>query len=103
LESWKSNTYELLSNSLYKPIKEDVLKIIKGERTEAYAEDRNVWAENVVKDLLRNTDDPPAQIWRGSMAGTISRTSALDGILRDRWKGRNLQELGGLDKLGKMS
>lgn len=53
-------------------------------------------------DFLRDVDDPPAQIWRGGMAGTISGTSKLDGVLPSGWMDGRFQRLGGLDQLGKM-
>jgi 1-acylglycerone phosphate reductase len=98
----KSNPYELPEDSPYQPIKDEVLKVITGETTEAYAEDRDAWAKNVVKDLMKYPDNPPPQIWRGGMAGTISGTSKLDSILPDYLTDGSYQGLGGLDKLGKI-
>lgn len=98
----KSNPYELPDDSPYQPIKDEVMKVITGEVTEAYAEDRKAWAKNVVKDLMKNPDSPPPQIWRGGAAGTIQTTSKMDSILPDYLTDGSFQGLGGLDKLGKM-
>lgn len=98
----KSNPYELPADSPYQPIKDDVMKVITGETTEAYAEDRKAWAKNVVKDLMKNPDSPPPQIWRGGAAGTIQATSKMDSILPDYLSDGSFQGLGGLDKLGKV-
>jgi NAD(P)-dependent dehydrogenase (short-subunit alcohol dehydrogenase family) len=98
----KSNPYSLPDDSPYQPIKDEVLKVVTGETTEAYAEDRKAWAKNVVKDLLKNPDSPPSQIWRGGAAGTISASSKMDSILPDYLTDGSFQGLGGLDKLGKM-
>ncbi|KAJ4988763.1 IBR finger domain protein (short-chain dehydrogenase) [Stagonosporopsis vannaccii] len=98
----KSNPYELPEDSPYQPIKDEVMKVITGETTEAYAEDRKAWAKNVVKDLMKNPDSPPPQIWRGGAAGTIQTTNKMDSILPDYLTDGSFQGLGGLDKLGKM-
>lgn len=98
----KSNAYELPPDSPYAPIKDDVLKVISGETTEAYAEDRKAWAKNVVKDLVKNPDAPPSQIWRGGAAGTVQTSSKMDSILPDYLTDGSFQGLGGLDKLGKI-
>ncbi|KAJ4310046.1 hypothetical protein N0V94_008632 [Neodidymelliopsis sp. IMI 364377] len=98
----KSNPYSLPDDSPYQPIEDEVLKVVTGETTEAYAEDRKAWAKNVVKDLLKNPDSPPSQIWRGGAAGTISASSKMDSILPDYLTDGSFQGLGGLDKLGKM-
>lgn len=98
----KSNPYELPEDSPYQPVKDEVLKVITGETTEAYAEDRKAWAKNVVKDLMKNPDSPPSQIWRGGAAGTIQTASKMDSILPDYLTDGSFQGLGGLDKLGKM-
>ncbi|KAJ4360009.1 uncharacterized protein N0V89_000568 [Didymosphaeria variabile] len=97
----KSNPYELPVDSPYQPIKEEVMKVVTGQKTEEYAEDREAWAKNVVQDLSKNPDDPPEQIWRGGMAGTISATSKLDDMLPTKLTDGSFQCLGGLDKLGK--
>ncbi|KAG8631640.1 hypothetical protein KVT40_000780 [Elsinoe batatas] len=39
----KTNAVDLPVDSTYHLIREDVLKVITGEKTEAYAEDRDVW------------------------------------------------------------
>ncbi|XPS95341.1 Amidase [Ascochyta lentis] len=98
----KSNPYDLPEDSPYQPIKDEVLKVVTGETTEAYAEDRKAWAKNVVKDLMKNPDSPPPQIWRGGAAGTIQTSSKMDSILPDYLTDGSFQGLGGLDKLGKM-
>ncbi|KAM0723662.1 hypothetical protein Q7P37_000650 [Cladosporium fusiforme] len=98
----KLNPYELPSDSPYQPIKEDVMKVITGEKTEEYAEDRDTWAKHVVDDLAKNVDNPPPQIWRGGAAGMISVSSKLDSVLPDSLTDGQFQGLGGLDKLGKI-
>lgn len=98
----KSNPYDLPEDSPYQPIKDEVMKVITGETTEAYAEDRKAWAKNVVKDLTKNPDSPPLQIWRGGAAGMIQTSSKLDSILPDYLTDGSFQGLGGLDKLGKL-
>ncbi|KAF3008830.1 hypothetical protein E8E13_010743 [Curvularia kusanoi] len=98
----KTNPYTLPEDSPYQPIKEEVLKVITGETTEAYAEDRKAWAKNVVKDLLKNFDSPPTEIWRGGAAGTVQVSSKMDSILPDYLSDGSFQGVGGLDKLGKM-
>jgi 1-acylglycerone phosphate reductase len=98
----KTNPYELPEDSPYQPIKAEVMKVITGETTEAYAEDRKAWAKNVVKDLMKNFDSPPTEIWRGGAAGTIQVSSRMDSILPDYLSDGSFQGIGGLDKLGKM-
>ncbi|KAH7393918.1 hypothetical protein DE146DRAFT_757399 [Phaeosphaeria sp. MPI-PUGE-AT-0046c] len=98
----KSNTYDLPADSPYQPIKEDVLKVVRGEATGAYEEDREAWAKNVVEDLLRDIDNPPEQIWRGGAAGMISATSKIGAVLPDSWTDGSFRKLGGLDKLEKL-
>lgn len=98
----KSNPYELPVDSPYQPIKDEVMQVITGETTEAYAEDRKAWAKNVVKDLMKNPDSPPSEIWRGGAAGTIQVSSKMDSILPDYLSDGSFQGLGGLDKLGKI-
>jgi 1-acylglycerone phosphate reductase len=98
----KTNPYELPEDSPYQPIKDEVMKVITGETTEAYAEDRKAWAKNVVKDLMKNFDSPPTEIWRGGAAGTIQVSSRMDSILPDYLSDGSFQGIGGLDKLGKM-
>ncbi|KAF2031219.1 putative short-chain dehydrogenases/reductase [Setomelanomma holmii] len=91
----RTNTPHIPENSLYKPIKEKVEKVIQGTVTESYAEDRMVWANSVADDLLQ--DSPPQQIWRGGKAGTIyyaDRTVLASGIGDGEF-----QKLGGLDEL----
>lgn len=99
----KSNVEQLPSDSPYHPIKDEVLEIITGRKTESYAESQEDWAKNVAKELL--VDDPgnlPAQIWRGGMAGTIEWTSGLDGALPSSVTDKQFEQLGGLDKLEKI-
>ena len=98
----KSNEFNLPADSPYQPIKEEVMKVITGDVTEAYAENRGEWAKNVVSDLLKDPDSPPAQIWRGGSAGTIQATSGLDAIIPSSAGDRQFQSLGGLDKLEKI-
>ena len=98
----KTNPYELPEDSPYQPIKDEVMKVITGETTEAYAEDRKAWAKNVVKDLMKNFDSPPTEIWRGGAAGTVQVSSKMDSILPDYLSDGSFQGVGGLDKLGKM-
>lgn len=95
----KNSIPELPADSPYRPIKDEVLRVISGDATEAYAEDKDVWAKNVVRDLLKQPDDPPAQIWRGGMAGTIRLSSRLDDVLPASTGDSQFQGLGGLDKL----
>ena len=97
-----SNELSLPADSPYQPIEEDVMKVITGDVTEAYAEDRVEWAKSVVADLLKNPSDPPAQIWRGGKAGTIQFSSQLDGVIPTSAGDGQFQGLGGLDKLDKM-
>ncbi|QDS72505.1 hypothetical protein FKW77_000046 [Venturia effusa] len=98
----KSNPYSLPEDSPYQPIKDEVLKIVTGETTEAYAENRETWAKNVTEDLMKNPDNPPHQIWRGGAAGTIQASSKMDSILPDSLTDGSFRNLGGLDKLGKL-
>ena len=95
----KNSTPVLPADSPYQPIKDEVMKVITGDATEAYAEDKDSWAKNVVRDLLKNPDDPPAQIWRGGMAGTIQLSSRLDGVIPASTGDQQFRSLGGLDKL----
>jgi 1-acylglycerone phosphate reductase len=95
----KSNPYDLPADSPYRPIRDDVLRVVSGEVTEAYAEDRHVWAKHVVHDLMKNVDAPPAHIWRGGAAGTIQVSSKLDSVLPAGVGDGSFQRLGGLDKL----
>lgn len=98
----KSSTPELPADSPYQPIKDDVMRVIEGDATEAYAEDQAKWAEHVVDDLLKNPDDPPVQIWRGGAAGSIQLLSKVDELIPASRGDAGFQQLGGLDKLAKM-
>ncbi|OAK95052.1 NAD(P)-binding protein [Phaeosphaeriaceae sp. SRC1lsM3a] len=98
----KSNPCDLPADSPYQPIKEDVLKVVRGEVTGAYEEDREAWAKNVMNDLLKDVDNPPEQIWRGGAAGIISATSKIGAVLPDSWTDGSFRSLGGLDKLEKL-
>ncbi len=98
----KSSDPVLPDDSPYASIKDEVLKVITGEVTEAYAQDRAQWAKDVVSDLLKNPDDPPAQIWRGGAAKTIKYSSKLDGITPASAGDSQFQKLGGLDKLAEV-
>jgi hypothetical protein len=51
---------------------------------------------------MKNPDSPPSEIWRGGAAGTIQASSKLDSILPDYLSDGSFQNLGGLDKLGKI-
>ena len=96
----KSNEFNLPADSPYQPVKDEVMKVITGEATEAYAGNREKWAEGVVADLLKHPHDPPAQIWRGGAAGTVRASNALDAIIPSHAGDSQFQKLGGLDKLG---
>ncbi|KAH9826540.1 NAD(P)-binding protein [Teratosphaeria destructans] len=98
----RTNEIDLPADSPYQPIREDVLKVISGEKTEAYAEDQAKWAEDVVSDLLKHLDDPPAQIWRGGAAGTVRTAKAVEAVLPVGVSDAQFQKLGGLDKLGRL-
>ena len=98
----KTNEFSLPTDSPYQPIKEDVMKVITGDKTEAYAENTNEWAKNVVEDLVKRPFDPPGQIWRGGAAGTIQMSSGLQGIIPTGTGDDRFRALGGLDKLEKM-
>ncbi|KAF2768323.1 NAD(P)-binding protein, partial [Teratosphaeria nubilosa] len=97
----RTNEIDLPADSPYQPIREDVLEVVSGEKTEAYAEDQEKWAENVVGDLLKNLDDPPAQIWRGGAAGTVRGARAVEAVLPVGVSDAQSRKLGGLDKLEK--
>lgn len=98
----KSNVEELPADSPYQPIKNEVLEIVTGQKTEAYAESQEDWAKNVAKELLVDPDQLPPQIWRGGMAGTIKWNSGIDGMLPASITDGQFQKLGGLDKLEKI-
>ena len=91
----RTNETTLPEGSPYAPIAEEVQNVINGDATEAYAEDQDQWAENVVRDLLKA--DPPAQIWRGGAAGRIQLTSGIPAPADFGDSG--FMKLGGLDKL----
>lgn len=95
----KSNVEDLPEDSPYQPIKDEVLEIVTGRKTEAYAEDQEQWAKNVAKDLMVDPDRLPAQIWRGGAAGMVSITSGFDSVLPSSLTDQQFRELGGLDKL----
>lgn len=96
----RTNEQVLPDDSPYKPIEDEVLNVITGAATEAYAEDREDWAKNVVSDLLK--ENPPAQIWRGGKAGTIQVTEGLEKILPTSLSDSGFRDLGGLGKLEKI-
>lgn len=93
----RTNEVSLPEDSPYAPIREEVIAVISGDKTEAYAESQTDWAKNVVKDLSR--DDPPTQIWRGGAAGRIQLTNAISGLVPDSLSDSSFRELGGLNKL----
>lgn len=95
----KTSDATLPVDSPYQPIQEEVMKVITGEKTEAYAEDRDEWAKNVVNDLLANPDDPPAEIWRGGAAGLVKVQSKLVNVIPTSVGDKGFESLGGLDKL----
>jgi 1-acylglycerone phosphate reductase len=74
----------LPKGSIYEPAKETVEKTMRGERWDDH-EDAQLWAGQVVKDLLRK--QPPPNIWRGANAGlariaTILPFGTLNGTLK---------------------
>ncbi|KXT09031.1 hypothetical protein AC579_2548 [Pseudocercospora musae] len=75
----RTNEIDLPAGSPYQPIKHEVINVIAGAATEEYAEDQDTWAKSVVEDLLKK--DPPYEVWRGGMAGTISITSKIEDVL----------------------
>ncbi|KAI5360006.1 Putative short-chain dehydrogenase/reductase SDR, NAD(P)-binding domain superfamily [Septoria linicola] len=96
----RTNEIDLPADSPYQPIKDEVTNVISGATTEAYAEDQESWAKNVVEDLLKK--NPPAEIWRGGMAGTIQLTSKIETVVPTGLQDKQFQRLGGLDKLEKI-
>lgn len=98
----KSSVEHLPDDSPYQPIKDEVLRVVSGEKTEAYAGDRDEWARSVVLDLSKNPNNPPAQVWRGGMAGTIQVSSGLENVIPAGAGDGEFQKLGGLDKLSKI-
>lgn len=96
----RTNEESLPEDSPYKPIEKEVLNVITGAATEAYAENREEWAKNTVDDLLKS--NPPAQIWRGGSAGTIQVTDGVEKILPTSLGDSGFRQLGGLDKLEKI-
>ena len=98
----KSNPLSLPENSPYKPIEKEVEGVIQGDKTEAYAVPQHEWAEEVVSDLLKDEKSPPPVIWRGGAADTIRLTNALDGAIPTALGDKGFQDLGGLNKLGKI-
>lgn len=93
----RTNEEVLPSDSPYMPIEKEVLNVIRGDATEAYAEDREGWARDVIGDLLQT--NPPAQIWRGGKAGTIQVSGAVEKILPTELADKGFRDLGGLGKL----
>lgn len=96
----RTNETALPNDSPYQPIRDEVMAVISGDKTEAYAEDQTVWAKNVVSDLLAT--NPPAQIWRGGAAGTVRLTDSLKSIVPAGMDDSSFRELGGLNKLEKI-
>jgi len=96
----RTNPPTLPNDSPYQPIEKEVEYVIRGHATEQYAEDQNMWAENVVSDLLQR--NPPDQIWRGGRAGLVQLTDAAGGIVPNVLGDKGFQQLGGLDKLEKI-
>lgn len=102
LQENKSNSFNLPEDSPYKPIEKEVEGVIQGDTTEAYAVPQQEWAEEVVSDLLKDKKSPPRVIWRGGAAGSIRLTNALGGAIPTALGDRGFQDLGGLNKLGKI-
>lgn len=98
----KSNEVDLPADSPYQPIRDEVMEVVTGNKTESYAEDQDEWAKNVVSDLLSKPDEPPTTIWRGGAAGTIKLTSKLDGAMTTSAGDGGFLDLGGLRKLQSM-
>jgi 1-acylglycerone phosphate reductase len=70
-------TVKLPDDSVYAPARETVEKTMDGESLEDGSEAADVWAKNVVGDLMKKT--PPPVIWRGNRAGLVRILSALPG------------------------
>ena len=98
----RSNPLSLPEDSPYKPIEKEVEGVIQGDKTEAYAVNQHEWASEVADDLLKDAQNPPAQIWRGGAAGRIRVTNALGGAIPTALVDKGFQDLGGLNKLGKI-
>ncbi|KAK5088205.1 hypothetical protein LTR05_002422 [Lithohypha guttulata] len=98
----KTNPFELPADSPYQPIKDEVLNVITGNVTESYAENQTSWAKNVVADLLKDPNNPPANIWRGGSAGTVKLSNSLDNVTSADTGDSQFQKLGGLEKLEKI-
>ena len=89
----------LPEGSPYKLIEKEAENVINGTMTEGMAESQENWAKNVVKDLLKNEKNPPAQIWRGGMAGTMRIIST---VMPTGMGDKSFREMGGLDKMEKI-
>ncbi|KLJ07672.1 hypothetical protein EMPG_16853 [Blastomyces silverae] len=78
----KIHTTALPKDSLYQPAKTIVEKVMGSEGLKgAEGTEPEVWAEQVVKDLLRSK--PPMTVWRGAQAGLISWGTILPSWLLD--------------------
>ncbi|KPI35982.1 NADPH-dependent 1-acyldihydroxyacetone phosphate [Cyphellophora attinorum] len=98
----RTNALTLPPDSPYMPIKEKVENVIRGDATEAYAEDQDKWAQNVVDDLLRE-GGPPAEIWRGGAAGRVKLLQGgLESVVPPDLGDGGFMKLGGLDLLEDM-
>jgi 1-acylglycerone phosphate reductase len=64
----------LPKTSIYEPAREMMEKILRGEVMDANGEPADVYATNVVQDLLKKK--PPTNIWRGASAG-LARISTV--------------------------
>lgn len=75
----------LPTTSIYLPAKEAVESAMKFEKMESAGTPPDVWAAEVVGDLLKKK--PPAIIWRGAQAkaarlGTLFPHGMLDGTMK---------------------
>jgi 1-acylglycerone phosphate reductase len=98
----RTNALTLPADSRYMPIKDKVENVITGAATEAYAEDQDTWAKNVVEDLLGD-GGPPAEIWRGGAAGRVKvLQGGVESVAPADLGDGGFMKLGGLDLLEDM-
>lgn len=71
--------------SIYKPAREAVESVLKGDNFKSYMQPAEQWAQDVAGDLLKKT--PPRVIWRGANAGTARLLTLLPhGTLDNTFK-----------------
>jgi 1-acylglycerone phosphate reductase len=88
-----ATTTTLPEGSIYEPARKEIEEVLRGDRFTGYKHPPDLWAQQVVRDLLR--PNPPAIMWRGPNSTLTWLLSFFPLSFLDK----SLRKLGALDVL----